>query len=216
MDDKQLNLDDENLFSSLNDSNFLKKFQLPIYIILGGLIIVAVGILLYSYKPQDEVKVEVIPAQATASTIKVDLQGAVEKPGLYELQGDARMNDLMIKAGGLSAEADRAWVTQNLNLAMKLTDGQKIWIPKMGETQILNGVSDIAGVSGQPVRGNITGKVNINSASTSDLDALPGIGAVRASAIIKGRPYTSVEELKLKKILPSNVFDQVKDQVSVY
>lgn len=55
--------------------------------------------------------------------------------------------------------------------------------------------------------------IDINHASKEELDALPGIGAVRAEAIIKGRPYKGKDELLRKKVLPSNVYDGIKDRV---
>lgn len=55
--------------------------------------------------------------------------------------------------------------------------------------------------------------LDINSASKEDLDALPGIGAVRSEAIIKGRPYKGKDELLRKKILPSNVYNGIKDRI---
>lgn len=55
--------------------------------------------------------------------------------------------------------------------------------------------------------------LDINSASKDELDKLPGIGPVRADAIIKGRPYRGKDELLSKKIIPSNVYDGVKDRI---
>lgn len=55
--------------------------------------------------------------------------------------------------------------------------------------------------------------LDINSASQADLDALPGIGPVRAAAIIKGRPYRGKDELLRRKILPAKVYDAVKDRI---
>jgi DNA uptake protein ComE-like DNA-binding protein len=57
------------------------------------------------------------------------------------------------------------------------------------------------------------GLVDINSASKDELDALPGIGTARADAIIKGRPYRGKDELLSKKIIPSNVYQGIKDKV---
>ena len=55
--------------------------------------------------------------------------------------------------------------------------------------------------------------VDINSATKSELDALPGIGSARADAIIKGRPYRGKDELLSKKVIPSNAYDGIKDKV---
>jgi DNA uptake protein ComE-like DNA-binding protein len=55
--------------------------------------------------------------------------------------------------------------------------------------------------------------LDINSASKSELDALPGIGSARADAIIKGRPYKGKDELIQKKIVPQSVYDGIKDQI---
>ncbi|WP_428539533.1 ComEA family DNA-binding protein [Rhodopila sp.] len=55
--------------------------------------------------------------------------------------------------------------------------------------------------------------VDINSASAADLDALPGVGKTRAAAIIKGRPYKGKDDLVNRKILPSNVYNGIKDKI---
>src|SRR3977135_246606 len=55
--------------------------------------------------------------------------------------------------------------------------------------------------------------VDINSATKAQLDALPGIGAARADAIIKGRPYKGKDDLLHKKIIPKNVYDGIKDKI---
>lgn len=55
--------------------------------------------------------------------------------------------------------------------------------------------------------------IDLNGATSADLDALPGIGAARAAAIIKGRPYKGKDELVSKKILPQSVYDGIKDRI---
>lgn len=58
-----------------------------------------------------------------------------------------------------------------------------------------------------------TAPLDINTATKDELDALPGIGAVRAEAILKGRPYKSKDELARKKIIPENVYNGIKDKI---
>ncbi len=55
--------------------------------------------------------------------------------------------------------------------------------------------------------------IDINSAPKDQLDALPGIGAARADAIIKGRPYKGKDDLVNKKVIPQNVYDGIKDKI---
>ena len=61
--------------------------------------------------------------------------------------------------------------------------------------------------------GHKSALIDINSATAAELDALPGIGAARAAAIIKGRPYRGKDELIAKKIIPQNAYDGIKDKV---
>ena len=69
-----------------------------------------------------------------------------------------------------------------------------------------------APVAGSP-NASKTALLDLNSASAEDLDKLPGIGAARAAAIIKGRPYKGKDELVQKKIIPQSVYDGIKDKV---
>lgn len=84
---------------------------------------------------------------------------------------------------GLSEKADRNWVEKNLNLAAQLSDGVKIYIPKIGEAQ--NSTTNV--VQGISSNDNTVGSrslVNVNSASLSDLDTLSGVGSATAQKII--------------------------------
>lgn len=66
------------------------------------------------------------------------------------------------------------------------------------------------------IQGTSSGTININQASESELDALPGIGPVTAQKIISNRPYQSVEDLLNKKAVGASEFAKIKDQMSVY
>lgn len=148
--------------------------------------------------------------------IFVDVEGAVIKPGVYSLTSNSRLQDALIIAGGLSGQADRDWIAKNLNLATKLIDGNKIYIPKTGESIKGVGVSAGSLKSNTDNANRTSGSININSAGLEELDTLPGIGPVTAEKIINNRPYTSIEELLNKKVVGSKVFDQIKEKITVY
>ncbi len=71
-----------------------------------------------------------------------------------------------------------------------------------------------AAATAKPVK-PIAGPVNINTATPAELDALPGIGKARTAAIIKNRPYTSVDQLDTKKVIPHAVFEKIKGSLTL-
>lgn len=174
---------------------------------LVGVFLVSVGILAnLLFLQNQEPEIEIISVGEESETIWVDLAGAVMKPGVYELPSDSRYKDLLARSGGLSAEADRDWLGKNLNLAQKLEDGQKVYIPFLSEIE-----GEVAGAGSI-----VADKININTASASELDSLWGIGEARARAIIDNRPYSSIDELLAKKVIPANVFEEIKDEIIVF
>jgi len=140
--------------------------------------------------------------------IVVNVSGAVKEPGVYRLKGGSRVAEALTKAGGLSKDADRGWVDKNLNLARKLRDGEKIYIPRVGEDLSLGFGGQASGVS-------VTGVISVNTASLSELDSLWGIGESRAKAIIEHRPYNSLEELVTKAGIPRNVLDKNEGRIGL-
>ena len=198
----------------------LEKYKFQIGMGLIGLVLVGVGAFsirqLANPPIGGENIVEILSTDEIAAeegTIFIDIEGAIENPGVYELPADSRVNDLLIRAGGLSAEADREWVTKNINLAQRLADGLKIYIPGKSDSSL---GGQIVGGSTSVVAGAATDKININTASIGQLDALWGIGEKRAEAIIANRPYQTLEELKTKASIPKNVYEQIKDKIALY
>lgn len=177
-----------------------------ISIILAGLLVIIAGAAVIGISlDRGGEELEIIDAGPPAPEIFVDIGGAVIKPGIFRFPPESRVNDLLVAAGGLAADADRDWVSQNLNLARKLTDGEKIYIPFQGKT-----VEDSSSL-----RKGESSLININTASLAELDTLWGVGPVTAQKIIDNRPYAKIEDLLDKKIIKSNVYEAIKDQVSV-
>lgn len=201
------------------------KYRVPIITVLLGLIFLACGIIFWkSGVSNGSSKVEVLSGSTSSpdmSQITVDVAGQVEKPGVYKMGSDARVNDLLLISGGLAINADRNWVEKYLNKASKLTDGQKIYIParpaggpQSGEVSANKGGVDQSGSAS--ILGQNTGLVNVNTGSLKELDSLPGIGPTYAQNIIDHRPYSTLNELVSKGAIKQSLFDKVKEKISVY
>lgn len=149
----------------------------------------------------------------------IDIEGAVVKPGVYTLSGDARIRDALIAAMGLSSSADRDWVAKHMNMAAKLTDGAKVYVPQMGES--ITSIKSTTGTTGTGGGGGGGGggessHININIASLSELDTLSGVGPVTGQKIIDNRPYNDIQELLSKKVLGNSVFEKIKEKITIY
>lgn len=152
-------------------------------------------------------------ARQAGMTIQVDVSGAVASPGVITLASDSRMQDAIKAAGGLAPEANNEWIAKNLNLATKLSDAAKIYIPFVGEEGIISGNNGDTH-SASSGRAGTTGLININSASQAQLESLPGIGPVTAQKIIANRPYSVVSDLLTKKSVGQSVFEKIREQVT--
>ena len=200
---------------------FFFKYRFLLFVLLGGVVLIGVGVFINNVNVSGT-KVEVLEATTEAQNaygeIVVEIAGEVEKPGVYRLPRDSRIEDLLVSAGGVSSSADRTWMEKTLNRAAKLSDGQKIYIPKAGEQSTATSAkntSEYQTVS-PDFSGQKEGLVNINTASLKELDALPGIGPVYGQNIIEHRPYSNVGELLSRAVLKPSVYEKIKNLVSVY
>ena len=205
--------------------------------------VLAVGImtvlLLFLYRGGDEVDIrdtaipietEEVDASAPESLpddgvtvgdgeVCVDIGGAVKNPLVARLPYGSRIEDAILQAGGLDAEAD----IRQINRAEILVDGQKIYIPKKGEVISEPGISSAtadgaAGISGG-TSAAAAGKVNINMADLSELQTLTGVGPVTAQKIIDYRTqsgrFSRIEDLKNVSGIGEKTYEKMKDQVTV-
>lgn len=140
------------------------------------------------------------------STIYVHVCGRVKNPGLVELDVESRVIDAVNKAGGLYDDAD----IDNINLAKKVSDEERVYIPAIGEI--------IESSEGSISTENNNSKININTADKSLLQTLPGVGEKTAEKIIKYRETNSfkeIDDLKSVSGIGDKKFDELKDYITV-
>jgi competence protein ComEA len=147
---------------------------------------------------------------ATAEPVLiVDVEGAVVDPGVHSVPAGARVADAIAAAGGYSTEVDIAAAASALNLAERLTDGQKLHVPARGEVVTLP-----AGAT-RPPTGTTGGPIDINHATPEQLESLPGIGPVTAAKIIAARPYGAIDELDSRDVVGPSVMEEIRDLITV-
>lgn len=157
--------------------------------------------------------------EATAEAkdaIVVDVAGAVASPGVVELKDGARVADALGAAGGLAEDADLT----SVNRAARLTDGQRVYVPRVGEQVAPVEGDGSAGAAGEGTQSTATGQVvNINTAGLAELDALPGVGPATAQAIIDDReangPFTAPEDLMRVSGIGEKKFEKLKSSICV-
>ena len=149
-----------------------------------------------------------------SQTITVDVKGAVQKPGVYDLASGSRVTDAIQKAGGLTDKADR----RSINLAQKLADEAVIYVATEGEASPLLGSSWVESSHQSPSE-STKGKVNLNTATITDLQSISGIGAKRAQDIIDYRDssggFKSVDELSNVSGIGDKTLEKLREEVTV-
>lgn len=200
---------------------FLDKYSRIIIYIQFGLILIGFGVLAYKTIPGND-SVEIIKSENESSgkEVVVEIGGSIEKPGVYKLPPDSRVEDLFTVSGGLSANADRDWVLKNINRAKKLTDGQKLYIMSQDEVKYQLTADTANKNDGVKLDQLVLGEssdnlVSINTSNQEKLESLPGIGPVYAKNIIEHRPYSDIEELVKRAVLKESVYQKIKDLISL-
>ena len=161
--------------------------------------------------------------------------GAVLSPGTYVLHGDARLSDLITAAGGYTDRAERT----ALNPAARVSDGMEYIIPVQTARSASSpthavpttvGTASIAGGTASPSvaasrragkagTAPVAGRVNINTATKEELEALPAIGPAIAQRIIDDRtangPYKQIEDLARVRGISAHTVDQLRERITV-
>jgi competence protein ComEA len=152
------------------------------------------------------------PQETSPATVLVHVAGEVQQPGVYELAAGDRVIDAIEAAGGVTESAD----ADALNYARPLVDGEQVYVPKPGEAPP---AAEGAGVSGGGSAGGQGGLVNLNTATSAELETLPRIGPAMAQRIIDYRDqhggFTSVDELLEVAGIGEATYAGLKDLVTV-
>ena len=146
----------------------------------------------------------------TSAKVVVYVCGAVNRPGVYALPEGSRGKEALEAAGGFTENAEPA----SVNLAEFVSDGQMLYISEKGETTgaAVTGISGIPGMAGG-------GKINLNTADSSALKTLPGVGDSRAADIIRYREehgnFRRIEDLMKVPGIKEKGFERLKDRITV-
>lgn len=162
-------------------------------------------------------------ATPTPAPLRVHVSGAVRRPDVYVLAPDAIVKDAISAAGGFDAQADQA----SLNLAQPLYDGAQVYVPSQATAQAPPPVG-VSAPEATPTAASTNlsettttnplasgAKININTASLSALEQLPGIGPAMAQRIVEGRPYRSVEDIKRVKGIGEATYSKLAPYITV-
>ena len=158
--------------------------------------------------------------------IFVHIDGYVNNPGVYQIKENERTNVLIEKAGGLK----NGYSIKNVNLAAKLSDGDKVYIPSIEEEKSLgnqnNNNVNIGGKhinNGNNSNNNVSitknNKININTANVSELKQITGIGESTANKIIDYRQnvgkFKKIEDIKEVKGIGESKFESLKNKITI-
>lgn len=185
--------------------------KIKFFIILVLSISAAVGMVLAPnfYVDQTEGGIRFLgtaPAEGSLLKKVAYIAGAVNAPGVYEINDETRISDLVQMAGGFTGKVDPDFVSASINLAKLVDDEDHVFIPELGQgnstTSQLPGTAKV-------------GLVSLNNASISELDSLPGVGQATAEKIIAARPFTSVDQLLNVSGIGESKYNDLKNRVTL-
>ena len=157
------------------------------------------------------------PDGQAGGEVVVHVAGAVAAPGVQRLPLGSRVVDAVDAAGGAGPDADLG----RINLAAALTDGQQVYVLRLGETAPVPPGGAVAGAGGSGGTGAVAGidLIDVNTASATQLEELPGVGPATAAAIIAHReqhgPFASVDDLLDVRGIGEAKLDALRDLATV-
>ena len=155
-------------------------------------------------------------SEKDTSKVTVDVKGAVANPGVYTLKASARVTDAIKAAGGMTEDAD----AKSVNLAASLSDEEVVYVATKDENLSVLGQSGTGQVSDKGGQTSAKdGKINLNTATSEELQTISGIGAKRAEDIIAYREshggFQSVDDLKNVSGIGDKTLDKIRESLYV-
>lgn len=220
----------------------MRKLNKTKTIIISIIIIFIIGIYYFSIKEKDYIESdtnfsisnktendtnkEESESKDTKEKIIIYIAGAIKNEGVYELDENSRIADCIEKAGGLTEDAN----LQDINLAYMLEDGMKIYIPKNSESNNHDNTESNATTENDKREVTVKNienknsktqnvKININTATQTELETLPGIGSSTALKIINYRKengkFKSIEDIKNVNGIGDSKYNKIKDMIKI-
>jgi len=201
-------------------AKLLEKFRIPLGIVLSICAVIS-GVLFFQRSETGEEEMRFLTQEELeevkglnqvnleAGKVLVDIAGQVNSPGVIEVEQGSSLLEVVELAGGFSESVDMIHVHKDMNLSQIVEDRQKIYVPSVEERV----VASCALADGSA--GGIVGKININTASASELEAIAGIGPSTAQKIVEGRPYDSIEGIMDVGGIGEATFEKLKDQITI-
>ncbi len=195
-------------------------------LILGLFFLIIAGSLIFFFDRSSKSE------NLNSNIVRIDISGAVKKPGVYQIKEGSIVEDAIKLAGGITKDVSENDLAKQINRAEILSDGQKIIIPiktsisessQTFTTTTQEVESKVAGSSTSKSTStkapDIQGKININSASLSELDKLPGIGPAYAQRIIDYRNssggFKSIDQITNVKGIGEKTFEKIKNYITI-
>lgn len=191
----------------------LKKAGIVVLVIVLGLVVS-----MFKNGGQEEANAQAeeatVSTEETAAMIYVDVGGEVKDPSVVELPDGSRVTDAITAAGGLTEQADLT----NINRAAFVSDGEKIYIPSQVSELEDDGLSVGEGGGGGTAKSS-DGRININTADSTQLQELTGVGPATAEKIIDYRKqngrFQSIEDIKNVSGIGDKTYEKLKDHIKV-
>ena len=161
---------------------------------------------------------DAIPGSGLELELVVEIVGAVDRPGVFRLPSGSRVGDLVAAAGGYGARVDADRASRDLNLAAPLHDGDQIRVPSRDDEPSSGQRDRGSSATGSGADTDAAGPLDLNRATSAELEALPGIGPVTAGKILSSREeqrFTAVDDLRTRKLVGQKTFETLKDLVTV-